>query len=186
MFERVPKNSAPCLATRPNISECHSEISTRVPFCITQARLDGPPPPPPPAWPRAPRRPPAAALSHGAGVKTRRACKVDAWRGLTRTTQCPEHRSRAGSQHWEGTRWRRQRVLVGGPAASPAPRPPPPFASPPGPRRLARPPSLLRPRPAIKLSQRNHCRVRARGWQDTSPGSASGARRLAAATLHRV
>ena len=36
MFGRVPKIAAPFLRTRPNISECHSEISTRVPFCITQ------------------------------------------------------------------------------------------------------------------------------------------------------
>ena len=35
-------NAAACLGTRPNISESHSETSTRVPFCITQARLDGP------------------------------------------------------------------------------------------------------------------------------------------------
>ena len=34
MFGRVLKNAAPCLGTRPNISESHSEISTRVPFCI--------------------------------------------------------------------------------------------------------------------------------------------------------
>ena len=39
MFVRVPKNAAPFLATRPNISESHSEISTRVPVCIApQAR----------------------------------------------------------------------------------------------------------------------------------------------------
>ena len=37
MFGRVPKNRrAWQLGTRPNISESHSEISTRVPFCITQ------------------------------------------------------------------------------------------------------------------------------------------------------
>ena len=35
MFGWVPKNAAPFLGTRPNISETHSEISTRVPFCIT-------------------------------------------------------------------------------------------------------------------------------------------------------
>ena len=34
MFGRVPKNGAAFLGTRPNISESHSEISTRVPFCI--------------------------------------------------------------------------------------------------------------------------------------------------------
>ena len=34
MFGRVPKNGAASLGTRPNISESHSEISTRVPFCI--------------------------------------------------------------------------------------------------------------------------------------------------------
>ena len=34
MFGRVPKNAAALLGTRPNISESHSEISTRVPFCI--------------------------------------------------------------------------------------------------------------------------------------------------------
>ena len=34
MFGRVPKNAAPFLGTRPNISESHSEISTRVPLCI--------------------------------------------------------------------------------------------------------------------------------------------------------
>ena len=34
MFGRVSKNAGPCLGTRPNISESHSEISTRVPFCI--------------------------------------------------------------------------------------------------------------------------------------------------------
>ena len=32
MFGRVPKNAAPFSGTRPNISESHSEISTRVPF----------------------------------------------------------------------------------------------------------------------------------------------------------
>ena len=31
MFGRVPKNAAPFLGTRPNMSESHSEISTRVP-----------------------------------------------------------------------------------------------------------------------------------------------------------
>ena len=36
MFGRVPKNGVAFLGTRPNISESHSEISTRVPFCITQ------------------------------------------------------------------------------------------------------------------------------------------------------
>ena len=36
MFERVPKHAAPFLGTRPNISESHSEISIRVPFCIVQ------------------------------------------------------------------------------------------------------------------------------------------------------
>ena len=36
MFGRVPKNAAPFLGTRPNISESHSEISTRVPFCIAE------------------------------------------------------------------------------------------------------------------------------------------------------
>ena len=34
MFGRVPENGAACLGTRPKISESHSEISTRVPFCI--------------------------------------------------------------------------------------------------------------------------------------------------------
>ena len=34
MFGRVPKNGAAFLGTRPNIRESHSEISTRVPFCI--------------------------------------------------------------------------------------------------------------------------------------------------------
>ena len=34
MFGRVPQNAAAFLGTRPNISESHSEISTRVPFCI--------------------------------------------------------------------------------------------------------------------------------------------------------
>ena len=34
MFGRVPKNAAPFLGTRPNTSESHSEMSTRVPFCI--------------------------------------------------------------------------------------------------------------------------------------------------------
>ena len=34
MFGRVPKNAAALLGTRPNISESHREISTRVPFCI--------------------------------------------------------------------------------------------------------------------------------------------------------
>ena len=34
MFGRVPKHGASCLGTRPNIRENHSEISTRVPFCI--------------------------------------------------------------------------------------------------------------------------------------------------------
>ena len=34
MFGRVPKNAAPFLGIRPNISEYHSEISTRAPFCI--------------------------------------------------------------------------------------------------------------------------------------------------------
>ena len=33
----VTKNVAAFLSTRPNISESHSEISTRVPFCITGA-----------------------------------------------------------------------------------------------------------------------------------------------------
>ena len=28
------------MGTRPNISESHSEISTRVPFCTAQAELD--------------------------------------------------------------------------------------------------------------------------------------------------
>ena len=34
MFGRVPKNGAVFLGTRPNISESHSERSTRVPICI--------------------------------------------------------------------------------------------------------------------------------------------------------
>ena len=34
MFGRVPKSGAAFLGTRPNVSESHSEISTRVPFCI--------------------------------------------------------------------------------------------------------------------------------------------------------
>ena len=34
MFGRVPENGAAFLGTRPNISESHSETSTRVPFCI--------------------------------------------------------------------------------------------------------------------------------------------------------
>ena len=34
MFGRGPKNGAAFLGTRPNMSESHSEISTRVPFCI--------------------------------------------------------------------------------------------------------------------------------------------------------
>ena len=34
MFGRV---TAPCFGTRPNMSESHSEISTRVPFCIVAA-----------------------------------------------------------------------------------------------------------------------------------------------------
>ena len=37
MFGRVPKNHQAFLGTRPNISESHSEISTRVPFCIATA-----------------------------------------------------------------------------------------------------------------------------------------------------
>jgi len=36
MVRRVPKHAAPFLGTRPNISESHSEISTRVPFCIAR------------------------------------------------------------------------------------------------------------------------------------------------------
>ena len=38
MFGRVPKHGAPFLGTRPNISESHSEISTRVPLCIAAGR----------------------------------------------------------------------------------------------------------------------------------------------------
>ena len=34
MFGRVPKNAAAFLGTRPNISESHSEMIARVPFCI--------------------------------------------------------------------------------------------------------------------------------------------------------
>ena len=34
MFGRVPKNGVPFLGTCPNISESHSEISTRVPFVL--------------------------------------------------------------------------------------------------------------------------------------------------------
>ena len=52
------KDAAPFLGTRPNISESHSEISTRVPFCITQAWLDGPMPP----------TPAGAAFTGGAGA----------------------------------------------------------------------------------------------------------------------
>ena len=37
---RVPFVLLPFLGTRPNISESHREISTRVPLCIAQARLD--------------------------------------------------------------------------------------------------------------------------------------------------
>ena len=37
MFGRVPKSAAAFLGTHPNISESHSEISTRVPFCIVRA-----------------------------------------------------------------------------------------------------------------------------------------------------
>ena len=40
MFGRVPKNAAPFLGTRPDISESHSEISTRVPFCIGARRSE--------------------------------------------------------------------------------------------------------------------------------------------------
>ena len=36
MFGRVPKNGAACLGTRLTISESHSEMSTRVPFCIAR------------------------------------------------------------------------------------------------------------------------------------------------------
>ena len=39
MFGRVPKNGAAFLGTRPNISESHSEISTRVPFCIAAGHV---------------------------------------------------------------------------------------------------------------------------------------------------
>ena len=39
MFGRVPKNGAAFLGTRPNISESHSKISTRVPFCIAATDL---------------------------------------------------------------------------------------------------------------------------------------------------
>ena len=41
MFGRVPKNGAAFLGTLPNISESHSEISTRVPFCITHRAEHG-------------------------------------------------------------------------------------------------------------------------------------------------
>ena len=40
MFGRVPKTPAPFLGTRPNISDSHSEISTRVPFCIATQLSD--------------------------------------------------------------------------------------------------------------------------------------------------
>ena len=43
MFGRVLKIAAPFLGTRPNISESHSEISTRVPFCIVAGTLVGEP-----------------------------------------------------------------------------------------------------------------------------------------------
>ena len=38
MFVRVPKHGAAFVGTRPNISESHSEISARVPFCIVAGR----------------------------------------------------------------------------------------------------------------------------------------------------
>ena len=34
MYDGTVSNTALILSTRPNISETHSEISTRVPFCI--------------------------------------------------------------------------------------------------------------------------------------------------------
>ena len=40
MFGRVPTNTAAFLSTRPNISESHSEISTRVPFCIAAGHIN--------------------------------------------------------------------------------------------------------------------------------------------------
>ena len=43
MFGRLPKNAAPLLGTRPNISESHSEISTQVPFCIAAGLRGGAP-----------------------------------------------------------------------------------------------------------------------------------------------
>ena len=54
LFGRVPKNPAPFLRTRPNISESHSEISTRVPVCIAVR--------PPPRTRTPPRGPAVAAL----------------------------------------------------------------------------------------------------------------------------
>ena len=41
MFGRVLKNSAAVLGTRPNISEFHSEIRNRVPFCFAVRRFTG-------------------------------------------------------------------------------------------------------------------------------------------------
>ena len=38
MFGRVPKNGAAFWGTRPKISEYHSEMSSRVPFCIAAGR----------------------------------------------------------------------------------------------------------------------------------------------------
>ena len=42
MFGRVPKNAAPFLGTRPNISKSRSEVSTRVPFCIAAPQRSTP------------------------------------------------------------------------------------------------------------------------------------------------
>ena len=39
MFGRVPKNAAPCLSTRPNISESHSERSTRSALLYSERAL---------------------------------------------------------------------------------------------------------------------------------------------------
>ena len=39
MFGRVPKSAAPFVGTRPKISESHSEISARVPFCIVAGQI---------------------------------------------------------------------------------------------------------------------------------------------------
>ena len=97
MFERVPKNAAPFLGTRPNISESHSEISTRLPFCITQARHWHVTASPSCDRARQPQRAPGRAARRA--PETRGCCADDSRRRGSRVRRATSSKARSDTPH---------------------------------------------------------------------------------------